>query len=150
MRIQFKTSYNDDINLFEDGRTYFWYGLLIVIAIAMPFILDEYLLGELVAVVIWAIAGMGLMLLAGHTGQPSLGHGAFLACGAYMEAWLHNNGVFFFDIPAGFGIVCRGSWSTDRHTRTAHVRNLSGDRNARDGGYRGGRHHIAGALYRWH
>jgi len=38
---------------------------------------------------------MGLMVLAGHTGQPSLGHAAFLACGAYCEAWLYNHGVPF-------------------------------------------------------
>ena len=35
------------------------------------------------------------MILAGHTGQASLGHAAFLACGAYMEAWLNNKGVSF-------------------------------------------------------
>ena len=100
MRIHFKTSYNDDINLFEDRRHLFWYGLLLVIAILMPFLLDEYLLGELVAVLIWAIAGMGLMILAGHTGQPSLGHGAFLACGAYMEAYLQNQGwSFLISLP---------------------------------------------------
>ncbi|PCI05849.1 MAG: branched-chain amino acid ABC transporter permease [Hyphomicrobiales bacterium] len=100
MRIHFKTKYDDDINLFEDGRKMFWYGLLVVLAILLPFMLDEYLLGEAVNVLIWAVAGMGLMILAGHTGQASLGHGAFLACGAYMEVWLQNKGVpFLLSLP---------------------------------------------------
>jgi len=100
MRIIFKTKYDDDINLFEDRRKMFWYALLVMLAILLPFILDEYLLGEAVNVLIWAIAGMGLMILAGHTGQASLGHGAFLACGAYMEVWLQNKGVpFIFSLP---------------------------------------------------
>lgn len=100
MRIIFKTKYDDDINLFEDRRKMFWYALLVMLAISLPFILDEYLLGEAVNVLIWAIAGMGLMILAGHTGQASLGHGAFLACGAYMEVWLQNKGVpFVLSLP---------------------------------------------------
>lgn len=95
MRIHQKRSYDDDINLYEDRRQFFWYGLLIAFAIALPFLLDDYHLGEIVNVLILAIAGMGLMILAGHTGQASLGHAAFLACGAYMQAWLHNQGVPF-------------------------------------------------------
>ena len=100
MRIHQKKSYDDDINLFEDGRQFFWYALLIVIAIMLPFLLDDYHLGEVIGVLILAIAGMGLMILSGHTGQPSLGHAAFLAAGAYMEAWLNNQGVpFLISLP---------------------------------------------------
>ena len=40
MRIHQKRSYDDDINLHDDGRQLFWYGLLIVAAIALPFVLD--------------------------------------------------------------------------------------------------------------
>ena len=39
-------------------------------------------------VLIWAIAGMGLMVLTGHAGQASLGHAAFLALGCYANAIL--------------------------------------------------------------
>jgi len=100
VRFQFKTSYDDDINLFKDRYQAFWYLLLIVAAAAFPFVLDNYRLGEVVYVLILAIAGMGLMILAGHTGQPSLGHAAFLACGAYMEAWLNNQGwPFLLSLP---------------------------------------------------
>lgn len=100
MRIHFKTQYEQDVRLFEDGWTMGLYGLLILFAIAMPFLLSEYLLGELIAILIWSIAGMGLMVLAGHTGQASLGHAAFLACGAYMQYWLQLQGVpFIFSLP---------------------------------------------------
>jgi len=73
---------------------------LIILAFAMPFLLSDYLLGELIYVLIYAIAGMGLMVLAGHTGLASLGHAAFLACGAYMEYWLQSKGVpFIISLP---------------------------------------------------
>lgn len=100
MRIHFKTQYNQDIRLFEDGWTFFIYAVLVVGAFLLPFVLDLYFLGELIAVLIWAIAGMGLMVLSGHTGQASLGHAAFLACGAYMEVWLQSKGVpFLISLP---------------------------------------------------
>ena len=42
---------------------------------------------------IYAIAGAGLMLLVGYTGLVSLGHGAFLALGAYLHGYLFNAGL---------------------------------------------------------
>ncbi len=95
MRIQFKTSYTDDIRIFEDRRHFLWYALLVVAAIAMPAVLDEYYLGELTYVLIFALAGLGLMLLVGHTGLVSLGHAAFLATGAYCDVILVERGVPF-------------------------------------------------------
>ena len=100
MRIHFKTKYQQDVRLFEDGWTLGVYATLIILAFAMPFLLSDYLLGELIYVLIYAIAGMGLMVLAGHTGLASLGHAAFLACGAYMEYWLQSKGVpFIISLP---------------------------------------------------
>jgi branched-chain amino acid transport system permease protein len=43
-------------------------------------------------VLIYAIVGLGLMLLAGFTGQLSMGHAAFLGVGAYTQAVLTNAG----------------------------------------------------------
>lgn len=100
MRIHFKTDYNQDIRLFEDTRTGVLYGLLLLAAILLPFGINEYLIGEVTYVLIWVLAGLGLMVLAGHTGQASLGHGAFLACGAYMEVILRQMGVpFLISLP---------------------------------------------------
>ena len=73
MRTIFKTSYDADINLFQHGMQAFWFLGLLAIMVALPFILDDFVLGEMVALLIWAIAGMGLMILVGQTGQASLG-----------------------------------------------------------------------------
>lgn len=100
MRMHFKTDYEQDIRLFEDRREALQYALLILAAISAPFWLDDYLLGEVTYVLIFVQAGLGLMVLAGHTGQPSLGHAAFLACGAYMEVILMEAGVpFVLSLP---------------------------------------------------
>ena len=88
MRTHFKTGYHQDIRLFADGRVALRYAVLVALAAALPFALDDFLLGEVTNVLIWAIAGMGLMVLTGHAGQPSLGHAAFLAVGCYVHAIL--------------------------------------------------------------
>ncbi len=95
MRIIFKTDYNQDIGLFKDRRDAVLYLILTLAAISVPLWLSEYLVGEFTYVLIYVLAGLGLMILAGHTGQPSLGHGAFLACGAYMQVILLEAGVPF-------------------------------------------------------
>ena len=95
MRVHFKTSYDHDIRLFPDARQALRYAALLALAIALPFLLDDFLIGEATNVLIWAIAGMGLMVLTGHAGQPSLGHAAFLAAGCYANAILMGR----FDLP---------------------------------------------------
>jgi branched-chain amino acid transport system permease protein len=87
-----KTRYEQDIALFKHNGQRLWYGLLAVAVCAAPFMLDRFLLGELSLVYIFAIAGIGLMLLVGYTGQVSLGHAAFLAIGAYTHAYLLSHG----------------------------------------------------------
>ena len=95
MRIHFRTGYGQDIGLFEDGWSAIRYLLLLALAVSAPFWLDDYFVGEITYVLIFTLAGLGLMILSGHTGQPSLGHAAFLACGAYMEVLLLNAGLPF-------------------------------------------------------
>jgi branched-chain amino acid transport system permease protein len=95
MRIQFKTSYEHDIRLFPDWWSFSVYAALLVVAFALPLLINTFYLGEVTNVLIWAIAGLGLMLLTGQTGQASLGHAAFLAVGAYSGAILMENGVPF-------------------------------------------------------
>jgi len=95
MRILFKRSYGVDIRLFADWQTFAWYAALFAAVLAMPFVLDDYYLGEVTYVLIFSLAGLGLMLLVGHTGLVSLGHAAFLATGAYMDVILIERGVPF-------------------------------------------------------
>ena len=90
MRIVFKRSYEADIRLFKHGEQAFWYALLFIAALVLPYILSEFMLGEATNVLIWAICGMGLMILVGHTGQASLGHAAFMAVGAYACVLLES------------------------------------------------------------
>jgi branched-chain amino acid transport system permease protein len=92
MRFIRKTHYEQDTALFAHGGQRFWYGLLLAILLLAPLLLDRFYLGELAQVFIYAIAGIGLMLLVGYTGLVSLGHAAFLAIGAYAQAWLLHRG----------------------------------------------------------
>jgi branched-chain amino acid transport system permease protein len=95
VRILFKTSYLDDIRLLKHRGYSFWYGLLVVALMLAPSVLAEFYVGELSQIFILAIAGIGLMLLIGYTGLASLGHDAFMAIGAYTDAYLMSKGVPF-------------------------------------------------------
>lgn len=107
MRIVFKTRYEQDVRLIKHGGQAFWYGLLAVAVLALPQALDlvtpgqaRFYTGELSFVMIFAIAGIGLMLLTGFTGLVSLGHAAFLGIGAYAHAWFLQHGVpFVLSVP---------------------------------------------------
>jgi branched-chain amino acid transport system permease protein len=88
-----KTHYVQDVDLIKHPGQRFWYGLLAIVLVLAPLGLDRFYLGELSLVFIYAIAGIGLMLLVGYTGLVSLGHAAFLAVGAYCHSWLLGNGV---------------------------------------------------------
>ena len=95
MRFHFKTSYDHDIRLFPDWWKASLYGALLLLAIALPWLIDDFFLGEATNVLIWAIAGLGLMLLTGQTGQVSLGHSAFMALGCYSCVLLMEAGLPF-------------------------------------------------------
>lgn len=95
MRFIFKTDYGQDIKLAKHGGHVFWYGALLLLLVAAPWLFAEYWLAQLTFILIYSIAGLGLMLLAGFTGLFSLGHAAFLGVGAYTQAVMTNAGVPF-------------------------------------------------------
>ena len=95
MRFIFKTDYAQDIRLAQHGGQVFWYGLLVLMLLAAPWLVPEYWLAQLTFVLIYSIVGLGLMLLAGFTGQFSMGHAAFLGVGAYAQGVLTNLGLPF-------------------------------------------------------
>ncbi|GAB2748322.1 branched-chain amino acid ABC transporter permease [Melaminivora jejuensis] len=102
MRYIFKTSYAQDIRLAKHGGHIFWYSLLGLALVAAPWLAPEYWLAQLTFVLIYAIAGLGLMLLAGFTGQFSLGHAAFLGVGAYTQVVLTGMGwPFLLSLACG-------------------------------------------------
>ena len=65
------------------------------VACALPFFLSNYHVFQASMVLSTAIALVGLNILTGYSGQISLGHGAFLAIGAYTTAILMDK----FDVP---------------------------------------------------
>ena len=100
MRYLFRTDYGQDLRAWRHGGDVFWYGLLIAVVLIVPFVLGEFYVGELGGVFIFAIAGVGLMLLVGYTGLISLGHAAFLGIGAYVNSVLLARGVpFLITLP---------------------------------------------------
>lgn len=109
MRPVFRTGYRQDIALFRTPADRFWYGLLLILLLVAPFLLGEFYVGELGGLFIFAIAGVGLMLLVGYTGLISLGHAAFLGIGAYVNAVLLKQGVpFLVTLPVAglFSALC--------------------------------------------
>src|ERR1700716_1612910 len=67
------------------------YGLVAVAVlffIGLPTVIDSFQAGEWAQALILAIAILGLNILVGYSGQLSLGHGAFMALGAYTSAIL--------------------------------------------------------------
>ncbi len=103
MRFIFKTSYAQDIGLAKHGGHVFWYCALVLFLLAAPWVVPEYWLAQLTFVLIYGVIGLGLMLLAGFTGQFSLGHAAFVGVGAYAQAVLTNAGL-----PFPLAMVCAG------------------------------------------
>ena len=70
----------------------FWYSVLCVLLVLAPWLISEYLLAQLTFILIYGVVGVGLMLLAGFTGQFSIGHAAFFGVGAYTQAVLTGMG----------------------------------------------------------
>jgi branched-chain amino acid transport system permease protein len=65
---------------------------------------DNYQLGEIAA---YVVALLGLSVLTGLNGQFSLGHGAFMAVGAYTTALLmnHTQTNFILELAAAAGVA---------------------------------------------
>ena len=100
MRFIRKTHYAQDFHLIKHSGQILWYGLLVAFVLSAPMWLDRFYLGEMTWVYIYAIAGVGLMLLVGYTGLVSLGHAAFIAIGAYTHAILLD-----FGLPVGVSLL---------------------------------------------
>lgn len=90
----------------RDRRTLFWIAAFALMTVPV-FFLRGYALANLAMVFTYAVALMGLVLLTGHGGQISLGHGAFFAIGAYCTAILMEqaNCPYWLAIPLS-GAAC--------------------------------------------
>ena len=71
-----------------------------LLVVLLPHAFNDFFNFRLAFVGIYFIAIVGLNVLTGYNGQISLGHGAFMAIGAYTTAILHNHGVdLYLTIP---------------------------------------------------
>jgi branched-chain amino acid transport system permease protein len=112
MYVLFKTKYDQDIDFLVRPDIRLRVVLAFIAAMTAPIYIEGYLLNDMSFLYVYAIAGLGLMVLTGFTGQVSFGHAAFLAIGAYAQAILMHSGVpFLLALPcaglfAGFaGLV---------------------------------------------
>jgi len=82
---QFKTSYAADQQMLPIRQDQLFMLALVVFAFAViPFIASDYLVRAiLIPFLILSLAALGLNILTGYCGQVSIGHGAFMAVGAY-------------------------------------------------------------------
>ena len=80
---------------------------VLLVALALPFMVRNFVVFQLTMAMIYAIAILGLNLLTGFNGQFSLGHSAFFGLGAYTAAILMETyGVpYYLTFPAA-GLVC--------------------------------------------
>ncbi len=88
MRRNFKVSYREDAALLQNNWQKSWLGILILMLLICPLILDRYQLSIANEICIAIVGALGLNLLIGFTGQLSLAHGAFVAIGAYTSGLL--------------------------------------------------------------
>jgi branched-chain amino acid transport system permease protein len=85
----------------------FAFVLGVLVLVVLPFVLSDFRTVQLATVGAYFIAILGLDVLTGHSGQISLGHGAFMAVGAYTTAILMaNHGVRdLWTIPIAAGVA---------------------------------------------
>ncbi|HVM16297.1 MAG TPA: branched-chain amino acid ABC transporter permease [Gaiellaceae bacterium] len=79
------------------------HGVLFAAILLLPLVISDFRASQFAYVGVFAIALIGLSILTGYTGQISLGHGGFMAIGAYVTAILSvNYGVYdLLTVPLG-------------------------------------------------
>ena len=102
-----RTSYFEDITLFKDRSVLIWSLLALSLLIGLPFMLAGYQVFVVNLILVNIIIVLGLNVLVGNTGQISLGHGGFVAIGAYMTVILDDRWLPFLpllsDAATAFG-----------------------------------------------
>jgi len=113
---QFKTSYGADQAIFTIPQDRIAVALILALAyLVVPLVASQYaLLTILIPFLVFALAAIGLNILAGYAGQLSLGTGGFMAVGAFATyklttafPWLDIVAVFLIAglITAAVGVL---------------------------------------------
>jgi len=77
--------------------------LLLLLLPSLPF-MEGWMAAQGALIIIYVIASQGQAVLTGYTGLVSMGHGGFLAIGAYTSALL----TYYFNIDLVVGILAGG------------------------------------------
>jgi branched-chain amino acid transport system permease protein len=77
----------------------------LALAVLLPFAVPAYFVDILSRVLVFAVLAVGLNLLAGYTGLPSLGQAAFMATGAYAAGLLIRRLELNFAIASLAGLA---------------------------------------------
>ena len=85
-RPAFFASYEQELALFNTRPKQVGVAAVLVVAVLMPFVLEDALLRTLAIAFVLAIGALGLNIVTGLAGQVSLGHAFFLGVGAYTAA----------------------------------------------------------------
>lgn len=101
----YKETYSDLVAMFQRPAQIIWLGVLIVVLLLLPFVVDSHTLSILTRTIISVIGVVGLNILVGGTGLISLGYAGFVAIGAYANAILISR----YGVPPMLGIVLAGA-----------------------------------------
>ena len=85
-RPAFFASYEQELALFNTRPKQVGVAAVLVVAVLLPFVLEDALLRTLAIAFVLAIGALGLNIVTGLAGQVSLGHAFFLGVGAYTAA----------------------------------------------------------------
>jgi branched-chain amino acid transport system permease protein len=80
-------SYADDLRLFGTPAKRAGLVALIALYLIVPYLINDEWASVLALAGVVAIGALGLNLLTGYTGQPSLGHAAFIGLGAFIAGY---------------------------------------------------------------
>ena len=94
-------NYAQDVRLIRSPQGLFMFAVLIVVYLAVPFIVDDTWANVFVVAGFTAIGGLGLNLLTGYTGLPSLGTAGFVAIGSFTASYLGRSTDIGLADPTG-------------------------------------------------
>lgn len=80
------TAYGQDMSLLNTPAKRVSIGVLLLVALLLPFLLEDDLLRLMAIGCVFAIGAIGLNLVTGYAGQVSLGHAFFIGVGAYTAS----------------------------------------------------------------
>ncbi|MDQ3383762.1 MAG: branched-chain amino acid ABC transporter permease [Actinomycetota bacterium] len=98
-------SYTAELALRATRAEYVRLGLMALLMLIVPFVLDNYWMSIANTILIAVIGAVGLNILVGYTGQISLGQGGFLAVGAYTSAIVSDRMGLPVPIAIAFAVL---------------------------------------------